>query len=88
MSEPMRMCVGCREHAPKKELIRVVRTPAGELLLDAKDKTPGRGVYLCHKKECLLKARKNHAIERALNISISEEAYKVLEMKIEILDES
>ena len=83
MSEPMRMCVGCREHSPKKELLRIVRTPSGELVLDAKDKTPGRGVYVCHKKECLQRARKSHALERALNITISEEAYNVLEAALD-----
>ena len=79
MSEPIRMCMGCREHAPKKDLIRVVRTPEGELILDARDKAPGRGAYLCRKTECLRKARKSRALERALNISISPEAYDELE---------
>ena len=79
MAEPMRMCAGCREHAPKKDLIRVVRTPEGELLLDAKGKAPGRGVYICRKAECLKKAHKSRALERALNITIPPEAYETLE---------
>ena len=79
MSDPMRMCAGCRERAPKKELIRVVRTPDGNLLLDARDKAPGRGAYICRKAECLKKARKSKALERALNISISAEDYDILE---------
>ena len=79
MSDPMRMCAGCRERAPKKELIRVVRTPDGNLLLDARDKAPGRGAYICRKAECLKKARKSKALERALNISISPEDYETLE---------
>lgn len=79
MAEPLRMCAGCRERAPKKSLIRVVRTPEGELLLDARDKAPGRGAYICRKAECLKKAKKSRALERALNISISEDAYASLE---------
>ena len=56
---PMRQCLGCREMFPKRELIRVVRSPEGELSLDFKGKAPGRGAYLCGKPECLKKARKS-----------------------------
>lgn len=83
MAEPLRMCAGCRERAPKKTLIRVVRTPEGELLLDARDKAPGRGAYICRKAECLKKAKKSRALERALNITISEDAYASLEAALE-----
>ncbi len=79
MAEPLRMCAGCRERAPKKALIRIVRTPEGGLLLDAKEKAPGRGAYLCRKAECLQRAKKSRALERALNIPISEDAYASLE---------
>ncbi len=79
MTEPMRMCAGCHERAPKKELIRVVRTPAGELLLDAKGKAPGRGGENWRKAACLKKAHKSRALERALNIEIPPEAYEALE---------
>jgi len=79
MADPMRMCAGCRERAPKRELIRVVRTPDGGLLLDARDKAPGRGAYICRKAECLQKARKSRALERMLNITIPPEAYDQLE---------
>ena len=79
MADPIRMCAGCRERAPKKELIRVVRTPDGQLLLDAREKAPGRGAYLCRKPECLKKARKSRALERMLNIQIPPEAYDSLE---------
>ena len=79
MADPMRMCAGCRERAPKRELIRVVRTPDGGLLLDARDKAPGRGAYICRKTECLQKARKSRALERMLNITIPPEAYDELE---------
>lgn len=83
MAVPMRMCAGCRERAPKKELIRVVRTPAGELILDARDKAPGRGAYICRKPECLRKARKSRALERMLEIAIPPEAYEALEAALD-----
>ena len=79
MADPVRMCVGCRERAPKKELIRVVRTPGGELLLDAAGKAAGRGAYICRKPECLRRARKSRALERMLGVSIPPEAYETLE---------
>lgn len=79
MAEPLRMCSGCRERAPKKTLLRVVRTPDGELILDARDKAPGRGAYICRNTECLKRARKSRALERALNIAISDEDYARLE---------
>lgn len=78
MAEPLRMCAGCRCRAPKKELIRVVRTPEGGLLLDAGGKASGRGAYICRKVQCLEKARKSRALERALNLSIPPEAYEKL----------
>jgi len=79
MAEPIRMCAGCREHFPKKQLIRVVRTPEGGLILDAKDKASGRGAYLCRSMDCLKKARKSRALERMLNVPIPAEAYDALE---------
>ena len=78
MAEPVRMCVGCREHAPKKELIRIVRTPAGEIVADAQGKTPGRGAYICRKTACLAKAKKSRALERALQASLTEADYEKL----------
>ena len=63
---PMRQCLGCREMKPKKELIRVVKSPEGEISLDFKGKKPGRGAYVCPNPECLKKARKARALERAL----------------------
>ncbi len=82
MADPVRMCVGCRAHAPKKELIRIVRTPDGQIVADAKGKTPGRGAYICRKAECLQKARKNRALERMLAASISPETYDALEAAV------
>ena len=76
---PIRQCLGCREHKPKKELIRVVRSPEGEISLDFRGKKPGRGAYLCPTPECLARARKSRAIERALSAPVSEEVYAALE---------
>ncbi len=86
MAEPVRMCAGCRERAPKKELIRVVRTPAGEIVADAGGKVPGRGAYICRKSACLAKARKSRALERMLETSISPETYDILAAAIEATD--
>ena len=80
---PMRQCTGCREMKPKRELIRVVRAPDGGILLDFKGKAPGRGAYLCGKPECLKKARKSRAIERALSVAVPEEVYDQLEQQME-----
>ena len=79
MADPIRMCAGCRQRAAKKELIRIVRTPDGDLILDARDKAPGRGAYICRKAECLRKAQKSKSLERMLNIPIPPEAYEKLE---------
>ncbi len=70
---PLRMCVGCREKKDKKELLRIVRTPEGEVLIDPSGKKAGRGVYLCTQKKCLEKALKNRLLEKALNVQISKD---------------
>ena len=80
---PMRQCLGCRTMFPKRELIRVVRSPEGGLSLDFKGKAPGRGAYLCPNPECLKKARKSRAIERAFSVSVPEEVYEALEARME-----
>ena len=76
---PVRMCAGCAEHKPKKELVRVVRTPQGEILLDPSGKKSGRGAYLCPNPECLKKARRAKRLERALDCQIPQEVYDRLE---------
>jgi predicted RNA-binding protein YlxR (DUF448 family) len=68
---------------PKKELIRVVRSPEGEITLDFKGKAPGRGAYVCPKSECLKKARKSKAIERAFSCAVPDEVYQTLEQQME-----
>ena len=80
---PERRCVGCGGTFPKKELIRVVRSPEGEITLDFKGKAPGRGAYLCGRPECLKKARKSRAIERALTVAVPESVYDQLEQQME-----
>ena len=79
----MRQCLGCREHKPKKELIRVVRSPEGEVALDFKGKLPGRGAYVCPQAACLAKARKSRALERAFETALPAEVYEALEQQME-----
>lgn len=80
---PMRQCLGCREMKPKKELIRVVRSPEGEISLDFKGKASGRGAYLCPEPACLKKAVRAKALERALSVSIPPEIYEKLREQME-----
>ena len=81
---PMRMCSGCREMKPKRELVRVVRDAQGNVSLDLTSKAPGRGAYVCHSVECFQKARKMRAFERALSteeihVTISDEIFAQME---------
>ena len=76
---PMRQCVGCREMKPKKELIRVVRSPEGAVSLDFKGKLPGRGAYVCPDPACLARARKSKALERAFSAALPPEVWQALE---------
>lgn len=69
---PMRMCVACRQMRPKKELIRVVRTPEGAIVLDRSGRANGRGAYLCDSVDCLNRAIKARALERALEAKLDE----------------
>ena len=79
---PLRQCVGCREMKPKKELIRVVRSPEGEVSLDFKGKLPGRGAYVCPAEDCLARARKSRALERAFSAQLPAEVYEALELQM------
>ena len=76
---PMRQCVGCRELKQKKELIRVVRSPEGAVPLDFRGKLPGRGAYLCPDPNCLARAKKSRALERAFSAALPQEVYAALE---------
>jgi predicted RNA-binding protein YlxR (DUF448 family) len=80
---PMRMCVSCREMKPKKELIRIVRGQEGLIALDKRGKAPGRGAYLCFQGDCLKRAEKTRALERALEHPISPEIYAQLAKELE-----
>ncbi len=80
---PLRQCVGCREHKEKNQLIRVVRSPEGEISLDLRGKKPGRGAYLCPDPACLKKAAKSRALERALSTPIPPEVLETLTQELE-----
>ena len=80
---PQRQCLGCREMKDKKALIRVVRSPEGEISLDFKGKKPGRGAYVCPDQACLAKVRKSRALERAFESAIPAEVYGLLEQQME-----
>ena len=75
---PERLCVGCQERHPKKELIRSVRSPEGEFSVDLTGKKSGRGAYICPKAECLEKARKGHRLERSFECAIDAAVYDAL----------
>ena len=80
---PMRMCVGCREMKPKKELLRVVRQPSGQVMLDRTGKAAGRGAYVCPDSACLEKARKSKVLERTLEASIEPAVYEQLAKELD-----
>ena len=84
---PMRMCVGCREMKPKRELIRVVRSPEGEVSMDPVGKKPGRGAYVCRNPECLKRAIKQHQLERQLEVQLTAEVSAALQAAMENLPE-
>lgn len=81
---PLRQCVGCGEMKSKKEMMRVLKTAEGPIVLDITGKKNGRGAYLCMKKECLVKARKNKGLERSFKMSIPDEIYESLEKEFEV----
>lgn len=83
---PVRQCVGCREMIPKKELIRIIRTPEEEVILDSTGKQNGRGAYLCKSSDCLKKARKSKGLERSLKVTIPENVYDKLEKEMNHLE--
>ena len=80
---PMRMCLGCGEMKTKRELIRVVKSPEGEILIDKTGKKSGRGAYVCDSLDCLKKARKARRFEKAFSCQISEEIYNTMEKDME-----
>ncbi len=75
---PVRQCIGCREMKPKKQMVRIIRTPVNEICLDKTGKLNGRGAYLCPNVECYRKAVRSKAIERALKVEIPDDIYKAI----------
>ncbi|WP_055667816.1 RNase P modulator RnpM [Desnuesiella massiliensis] len=82
---PMRMCNGCMEMKPKKELIRIVKSPEGIVSVDLVGKKPGRGAYICKNKECLEKAYKSKRLNKNLETNINEEIY--IQLREEIIND-
>ncbi|MBQ2877265.1 MAG: YlxR family protein [Clostridia bacterium] len=85
---PTRRCVGCGEHLPKSSLIRVLRTPEGEIVLDLVGKRSGRGAYLCKSVACFKKAVKSKRLESSLECKIPDEVYIKLEEELAVGKES
>lgn len=83
---PMRMCVGCREMKPKIELVRIVKSAEGEIKLDLTGKLNGRGAYICKCEECLKKAEKSNALQRALEANAAKELYEALYKELEKIE--
>ena len=81
--QPQRRCTGCGEHFAKGELVRVLRTPDGEIILDLTGKKSGRGAYICKNAACFKKARKSRRIETSLECQISEELYNRMEEELD-----
>lgn len=79
---PMRMCLGCGEMKPKKELIRAVKSPEGDISIDLTGKKAGRGAYICRSTECFGKARKSRRLERTFSCKISDEVYDAMEKEL------
>ena len=73
---PMRKCNGCGEQKQKKELVRIVKSPDGQVSLDLTGKASGRGAYICNNADCLQKARKSHRIDKAFEMAIPDEVYE------------
>ena len=79
---PMRNCVGCMESKNKSDLIRVIKTPEGQVVVDGTGRKNGRGAYICPSIECLKKAKKTKALQRSLNIVIPDEIYADIERQM------
>lgn len=82
---PARLCLGCQQQFPKKELLRIVKSPEGEFSVDDSGRKPGRGAYICRNMECLQKAMKSHGLERSFKGAIERSVYKELEQQLQDL---
>ena len=81
-SQPERLCVGCNQAKPKKELVRIVMNKDGQIALDVTGKAPGRGAYVCHNVECFEQAFKQRKLERSFKHAVSKEIYEALREEI------
>ena len=84
---PLRMCLGCGEMKPKKELVRIVKSPEGDVSVDLTGKKSGRGAYVCRSAQCLDKAIKSRRLEKNFGAAVSQEVAAVLRETIENADE-
>ena len=84
---PLRKCTGCQEMKSKKEMMRILRTSEGDIVLDLTGKMNGRGAYVCCSMECFEKAVKNKGLERSLKMKVPEETYGTLKKEIESIEE-
>ena len=82
---PLRMCLGCNEMKPKNELIRVVKSPEGEISFDSTGKKNGRGAYICRSAECLESAVKSKRLERTFSVAIPSEVYETLKKEMNLI---
>ncbi|MBQ6807657.1 MAG: YlxR family protein [Firmicutes bacterium] len=80
--EPQRMCAACREMKDKRDLLRIVRSPEGEISLDPSGKRAGRGAYLCRKQACLKRLQKSRSLEKAFKMKLPEEIWDLLTAEI------
>ena len=80
--KPLRKCVGCNEMKPKTELVRIIKTAEGNILLDKTGRMNGRGAYICRSVECLEKARKSNSLSRSFSMSISADIYDELSSEL------
>lgn len=83
---PMRQCIGCREMKMKKEMIRVIRTPDQEFMIDGTGRKNGRGAYVCPSSDCLEKAIKSHGLERSFSCQIPAEVYEQLKEEMKSIE--
>ena len=79
---PVRQCMGCNEHKPKLELLRVVKSPENEVSLDFTGKKSGRGAYICRSVKCLQRARKSRRLDRVLECEIPDSVYDAMEQEL------
>lgn len=80
---PTRLCLGCQQQFPKKELVRIVKSPEGEFSVDMTGKKAGRGAYICGKLDCLQKAMKNHGLERSFKCGVDKSIYQALQEELQ-----